>query len=126
MLIVLMIMTGSLLNHIISQEITSDDYAVEIAEAERTIKEFIKIDQGLHKFFDQAYGYAILPKIGKGGFIVGGAHGDGILFENGEPVGTIEMTQLTVGGQIGGKSYAEIIFFKTGCGNHHGPQPERT
>ncbi len=67
----------------------------------------------MEKFFDDSYGYAILPTIGKGGLIVGGAHGKGILFENGNPVGTTEMVQLTIGGQIGGKSYAEVIFFKS-------------
>jgi len=54
-----------------------------------------------------------LPKIGKGGLIVGGAHGNGIVFKNDVPIGTTEMTQLTIGGQIGGKSYAELIFFKS-------------
>jgi len=97
----------------VTGQVSESDYSVEIAKAEQTRKEFLKTDRGLQKFFDESYGYAILPNIGKGGLIVGGAHGNGIVFKNDEPLGTTEMTQLTVGGQIGGKSYAELIFFKS-------------
>lgn len=97
---------------VISQD-SNSEFDVEIAEAERARKEFIKTDPGLIKFFEESYGYAILPKIGKGGLIVGGAHGNGIVFKNDVPVGATEMSQLTIGGQIGGKSYAEVIFFKS-------------
>jgi len=94
-------------------QVSKSDYSVDIAKAEQTRKEFLKTDPGLQHFFDNSYGYAILPSIGKGGLVVGGAHGKGIVFVDGKPVGVTEMTQLTIGGQIGGKSYAEIIFFKS-------------
>ncbi|NOX85003.1 MAG: lipid-binding SYLF domain-containing protein [Chlorobi bacterium] len=97
----------------VAAQVSKSDYSVDIAKAEQTRKEFLKTDPGLRTFFDNSYGYAILPSIGKGGLIVGGAHGKGIVFKNGEPVGATEMTQLSIGGQIGGKSYAEIIFFKS-------------
>jgi len=97
----------------VEAQVSKDDYPVELAKAEQTRKEFLKTDPGLQKFFDNSYGYAILPNIGKGGLIVGGAHGKGIVFENGNPVGVTEMTQVTIGGQVGGKSYAEVIFFKS-------------
>ncbi len=97
----------------VEAQVSKDDYSVDLAKAEQTRKEFLKTDPGLQKFFDNAYGYAILPNIGKGGLIVGGAHGKGIVFKDGEPEGVAEMTQVTIGGQIGGKSYAEVIFFKS-------------
>jgi len=97
----------------VAGQVSASDYTVEIDEAEKTRKAFLKEDPGLKKFFNKSYGYAILPKIGKGGLIVGGAHGNGIVFKNDVPIGTTEMTQLTIGGQIGGKSYAELIFFKS-------------
>ena len=97
----------------VSGQVSQSDYTVEVAKAEQTRKEFLETDPGLRKFFDNSYGYAILPSIGKGGLVVGGAHGKGIVFENGKPMGVTEMTQVTIGGQIGGKSYAEVIFFKT-------------
>ncbi len=97
----------------VEAQVSKDDYSIEIAKAEQTRKEFLKTDPGLRHFFDNSYGYAILPNIGKGGLVVGGAHGKGIVFEDGKPMGVTEMTQVTIGGQIGGKSYAEVIFFKT-------------
>jgi len=50
--------------------------------------------------------------VGKGAFILGGAHGGGILYEGGEPVGRASLTQATIGFQFGGQAYAEIIFFE--------------
>jgi lipid-binding SYLF domain-containing protein len=63
-------------------------------------------------FFDDCYGYAVFPGIGKGGFIVGGAHGNGRVYRKGVYVGDVSMTQVSVGFQIGGEAYREIIFFQ--------------
>jgi lipid-binding SYLF domain-containing protein len=64
------------------------------------------------KFFQTAYGYAVFPTIVKGAFIVGGAHGNGRVYGKGEHVGDSSMTQATVGLQIGGAGYSEIVFFQ--------------
>jgi lipid-binding SYLF domain-containing protein len=63
-------------------------------------------------FFATCYGYAIFPGIGKGGFIVGGAHGNGRVLVHGKYVGDTSMTQLSVGFQAGGQAYSQIIFFE--------------
>ena len=63
-------------------------------------------------FFENCYGYAVFPGIGKGGFIVGGAHGNGRVYRKGVYVGDASMTQVSVGFQIGGEAYREIIFFQ--------------
>lgn len=64
------------------------------------------------KFFNSAYGYAVFPTIGKGGFIVAGAFGKGRVYTKGTYVGNTSMTQLTAGFQIGGQAYSQIIFFE--------------
>jgi lipid-binding SYLF domain-containing protein len=64
------------------------------------------------RFFDTAYGYAVFPAIGKGGYVVGGAYGTGRVYEQGKYVGDTSMTQVTVGLQLGGQAYSQIIFFK--------------
>ena len=64
------------------------------------------------KFFQTAYGYAVFPTIVKGAFIVGGAHGNGRVYAKGNYVGNTSMTQATVGLQIGGQGYSEIVFFQ--------------
>lgn len=63
-------------------------------------------------FFETAYGYAVFPTIGKGGIGVGGAHGKGRVYAQGQHVGNVTMTQVTVGFQLGGQAFSQIIFFK--------------
>ncbi|HEY6824390.1 MAG TPA: lipid-binding SYLF domain-containing protein [Steroidobacteraceae bacterium] len=70
-------------------------------------------DAGASKgFFDNSYGYAVFPGIGKGGFVVGGAHGNGRVYRKGAHTGEVSMTQVSVGFQIGGQAFREIIFFE--------------
>ncbi|MGI3004485.1 YSC84-related protein [Shewanella algae] len=65
-----------------------------------------------HKFFDSAYGYAIFPTVGKGGLGIGAAYGKGRVYRGGVYTGDSSMTQVSIGFQIGGQAYSEIIFFK--------------
>lgn len=82
----------------------ADDYA-------DTIKVFRGAGES-GQFFGKSYGYAVLPTIGKGGFVVGGAYGTGRVYVKGQHVGDTSMTQLTVGAQLGGQAYSQIIFFE--------------
>jgi lipid-binding SYLF domain-containing protein len=63
-------------------------------------------------FFGGSYGYAVFPTIGKGGFVVGAAHGSGRVYRRGKYVGDTSMTQITVGAQLGGQAYRQMIFFE--------------
>ena len=73
---------------------------------------FKKTDSTIGKLFDTAYGYVVFPSIGKGAVGIGGAAGDGQVFEKGTLVGTARMTQITIGAQLGGQKFAEVIFFE--------------
>lgn len=64
------------------------------------------------KFFNDAYGYAVFPTIGKAGFIVGGSYGKGQVYRNGEVTGKATMVEGSIGFQLGGKAFSEIIFFQ--------------
>ena len=75
--------------------------------------EAIKSDPGLKKFFDEAAGYAVFPTVGKGGIGVGGAFGKGEVYEGGQLAGYCKLTQASIGFQLGGQSYTELIFFET-------------
>jgi len=81
-------------------------------KANKTIAHFATKDKSLDNFFKQAYGYAVFPTIGKAGFIVGGAHGDGVVYKQAIATGTTKMTQVSVGWQAGAEAYSEIIFFQ--------------
>jgi len=63
-------------------------------------------------FFKNSYGYAVFPTIGKGGLVVGGAHGNGHVYAHNKYVGDASMTQVTVGFQAGGQAYSQMIFFE--------------
>ena len=82
-------------------------------ETQDAIAKFKQSDSSLKTFFDNSAGYAVFPNVGKGGFIVGGAHGKGLVFEKGVVVGQATMTQASVGAQAGGQSFAQVIFFET-------------
>ncbi|HMF39959.1 MAG TPA: lipid-binding SYLF domain-containing protein [Polyangia bacterium] len=83
-----------------------------VPEARQTISTYRRIDPGMGDFFRRSAGYVVFPGIGKGGYIVGGAHGTGVLFENGVPAGKVTLNQVTVGAQIGGQEFSEIIFLE--------------
>jgi lipid-binding SYLF domain-containing protein len=88
----------------VSPQVSADDY-------QATISQFKKPDQTT-TFFNDAYGYAIFPTIGKGGFGIGGAYGEGQVFRGGKSTGLVKMGQVTIGFQIGGQAFSQIIFFQ--------------
>lgn len=63
-------------------------------------------------YFNHSYGYAVFPTIGKGAFVVGGAHGTGHVYAQGKWVGDTALTQVSVGFQAGGEGYSQIVFFE--------------
>jgi lipid-binding SYLF domain-containing protein len=87
--------------------------AERLTEADNTVKEYRKTDPGLERFFEKSVGYAVFSRVGKGGVGFGGAYGSGVLFEKGKATGKTSLTQVTVGLQLGGQTYSEIIFFET-------------
>lgn len=77
-----------------------------------TIASFRKADPGIERFFKDSAGYAVFPRIGKAGFIVGGGHGAGEVYGKGKLIGTATTTLVTVGLQAGAQEFSEIIFFE--------------
>jgi len=83
-----------------------------VKQARKARSEMEKADPGLAKLFDRAAGYAMFATVGKGGAGVGGAHGTGVLFEKDMATGKVSLTQVTVGLQLGGQAYSEVVFFE--------------
>lgn len=79
--------------------------------AEAAKVEFLSADPGLKQYFDGAVGYAIFPSIGKGAVVIGGAYGEGVVYDKNTLVGYADLTQATIGFQLGGQSFREVIFF---------------
>ena len=76
-----------------------------------TMDVFIKSD-AVKPFFNEAYGYAIFPRVGKGGFILGGAYGAGRVYKQRSISGTASLMKVSIGFQLGGQAFSEIIFFQ--------------
>ena len=90
----------------------SDKEQKLIKEADAAVAEMLKADPGLKEYFDKAAGCAVFPNVGKGGLIIGGASGNGILYEYGKKIGVASLKELNVGLQAGGEALMEVIFFE--------------
>lgn len=88
----------------------ADDMAMQ---AQQTIANFQNADPSLKGFMDSAAGYAVFPKVGKGGLVIGGARGTGVLYERGAITGRTTLTQGSIGAQAGGQTFSQIICFET-------------
>ena len=86
-----------------------DKDAKDVAAAIATFKS----DADVAKWFNTAYGYAVFPSITKAAVVVGGAGGGGRVFEKGTYIGDAHVSQATIGAQLGGQSFSEVIFFET-------------
>ncbi|MEJ5258558.1 MAG: lipid-binding SYLF domain-containing protein [Anaerohalosphaeraceae bacterium] len=83
-------------------------------DVQMAIADFKRADPTLQSYFDRSAGYAVLPKVFKGAFLVGGAYGRGMVFERGGRfLGYCDMKQATLGFSFGGEYFREIIFFRS-------------
>ncbi len=82
-----------------------------ISQARATIQTMTTRDPSLQQVLDRAYGYVVFPQVGEGAFIVGGAQGNGVVFERGRPIGFASIAEGSIGLQAGGQSYSEVIVF---------------
>lgn len=80
-----------------------------VQEADATLGSMMAKDDTLRSFLDRSHGYVVFPSVGKGGFIAGGAYGRGVVYERGRPIGFAELNQGSIGAQIGGQTYSELI-----------------
>lgn len=84
---------------------TEQDVKTALAEFERT-------NPKIESFMESAYGYAVFPTVAKGAIGIGGAHGDGLVYEKGKLIGATTLSQFTIGFQLGGQAYRELIVFQ--------------
>src|SRR5258708_1786983 len=84
-----------------------------LSESKVARQEFKNTSGVVKNLFSTSYGYVIFPNVGKGGMGIGGAAGNGIVYEKGAPIGRAKLTQVSVGAQLGGQAYREVIFFET-------------
>jgi lipid-binding SYLF domain-containing protein len=98
-----------LLSALLAMPAWSADRKVE--DYSKTIDAF-KQSATVAPYFASAYGYAVFPTIGKGGFGIGGAHGKGQVYRGGKVTGFTSVTDLSIGLQAGGQAYSQVVFFE--------------
>lgn len=76
-----------------------------------TIETFKK-SEVVQPFFKNAHGYAVFPTIGKGGIGIGGSYGSGQVYQGGKITGETSLIKATIGFQLGGQAFSQMIFFE--------------
>ena len=74
--------------------------------------EVFKKSEAAQPFFKNAYGFAVFPTVGKGAIGIGGAYGKGQVYRAGKVTGETSLIKATIGLQLGGQAFSEIIFFE--------------
>ena len=84
-----------------------------MSDADNAKTTLIQANNGLSKYFKNAYGYVLFPNVGEGAFIIGGASGNGVVYEKSKAIGMADLKKLDIGFQAGGQAIIEVIFFET-------------
>lgn len=84
-----------------------------VSQSSQAVRAFRRTDPTMRKFFNSSVGYAILPNVTTGGLGIGAQRGKGLVYAHGKLIGKTTLTQVSIGAQIGGEEFAEIVFFET-------------
>jgi lipid-binding SYLF domain-containing protein len=101
-----------LLSAVLIAGIISTAHAQRVRDVTETVELFRDIPQ-VAPYFESSYGYAVWPRIGRGGFGIGASRGRGQVYVDGQMTGFSTLTEVSVGFQAGGQAYRQIIFFET-------------
>ncbi|HTE40763.1 MAG TPA: YSC84-related protein [Steroidobacteraceae bacterium] len=94
-----------------SVPVLANDVSNAPEKVQDTVENFKKA-QLTKPYFENSHGYAVFPTIAKAGVGIGGAGGKGYVYEKGRFVGESSMGQISVGAQLGGQAYSQIVFFE--------------
>ena len=83
-----------------------------LQQATSTLGEMNREDSGLDELTKKAYGYALFPQVAKGGLVLGGGYGRGVVYEQGQHIGYADLSQASFGLQVGGQTYSELVVFE--------------
>ena len=82
-------------------------------DGERALNQLYAVQPKARNLAARAKAVLIFPKIYKGGLLVGGLTGDGVLRTGGKPTGYYNISAASFGLQAGGQSYSFALFFMT-------------
>jgi lipid-binding SYLF domain-containing protein len=108
----LVIVVAGLLGSCATAPASREDKAALVAAAASRLQQMRAEDPALGALIQKGYGYALFPNVDKGGLVVGGAYGQGVVYERGRHVGYSDLKQGSVGVQAGGQSFSELLVFE--------------
>jgi lipid-binding SYLF domain-containing protein len=82
-------------------------------QVQAVLRHISLVDPGLGKRLEKAYAYAVFPSVGRASALLGASYGKGEVYRKGRLVGYGGVVQLTLGVQVGGQTYTEILVFKS-------------
>lgn len=81
------------------------------AKSNEALKQFAREVKGSEEFLAKTKGYLVFPSVVKGGFVVGGEYGEGVLRVNGETKAYYSIASASVGFQLGLQQTSYVIAF---------------
>ena len=90
-----------------------EDRAALVTGSQSRLQQMQTADPTLGALLQKGYGYALFPNVGKGAVGVGGAYGRGVVYERGQHIGYSDLTQASLGAQVGGQSFSELLVFES-------------
>ena len=111
--LVLAVTTAVLLGSCATAPATREDKTALVDAATARLREMQRADPTLSALLQRGYGYALFPQVDKGGLAVGGAYGQGVVYERGQHIGYCDLKQGSVGLQAGGQTFSELLVFET-------------
>jgi lipid-binding SYLF domain-containing protein len=81
------------------------------AEVLAALKQVQSKNSELKKVLDKSAGFAVVPAIGRSSLVLGGAYGLGEVFKGERVIGYAAIVELTIGVQVGGTTFHEIVVF---------------
>jgi lipid-binding SYLF domain-containing protein len=91
---------------------TPESRTALVESATLAMQDMNRMDPGVEPLARKGYGYALFPEVVKAGLGFGGGYGQGVVYEQGQHVGYADLTLASVGVQIGGQTFSELIVFE--------------
>jgi lipid-binding SYLF domain-containing protein len=89
-----------------------EEKAALVEEARSRLQQMNTEDPTLGALLQRGHGYSLFPNVGKAALVVGGAYGRGVVYERSQHIGYSDLTQGSVGVQVGGQSFSELLVFE--------------
>jgi len=108
-----LLLAGSVLSGCSTAPVTQEERSGLVQEATDALTQMAAADPGVDSLIRRGHGYALFPEVVKGGLVLGGGYGRGVVYEQGQHIGYASLAQASFGLQVGGHSYRELIVFES-------------